>query len=176
MTVSTNDTQHYCIMLIVIIQCRIFIVMLIVIKLSVVILSAVAPKCVLTPMCILSKLDFYWGECFYTFLSFLSRNRTFIKKKIFLGGVWSFRNKDKPSLPAPEAPGCHNWLQSGCPLNNNMVIHQCDVISSEEQAKQDQIRGLKPCSKHLGPITLVQAPWSKLLGPSTLVQANDTFS
>jgi len=66
------------------------------------------------------------------------------------GGAWSFRNKDKMATPDATvnaaAASCHSWLQSGCPLNNNMVIHQCAANNNnnsvEENTKQDQIRGL----------------------------------
>ena len=73
-----------------------------------------------------------------------------------LGGVRSFLNKEKlvPEVTTPTqapAPACHNWLQSGCPLNNNMVIHHCDSSSAEDVGKQDQIRGmaLQHCGKDM---------------------------
>ena len=43
---------------------------------------------------------------------------------------------------APVLATCNNWLQSGCPLNNNMVIHHCDSAGTEDIGKQDQIRGM----------------------------------
>ena len=43
---------------------------------------------------------------------------------------------------APVPATCNNWLQSGCPLNNNMVIHHCDSAGTEDIGKQDQIRGM----------------------------------
>jgi hypothetical protein len=75
----------------------------------------------------------------------------------FLGNIWSFRNKDKAAtadITGDVTPlVCNNWLQSGCPLNNNMVIHQCvlnhininshnNLNSTEDNPKQDQVRGL----------------------------------
>ena len=75
---------------------------------------------------------------------------------MFLGNIWSFRNKEKGATAdiigeVTTVPlVCNNWLQSGCPLNNNMVIHQCALnnnnnnnsISNEDNPKQDQVRGL----------------------------------
>ena len=70
----------------------------------------------------------------------------------FLGNIWSFRNKEKGStadiIGDVTTLVCNNWLQSGCPLNNNMVIHQCALNnnnnnnSNEDNPKQDQVRGL----------------------------------
>ena len=108
----------------------------------------------------------------------ISKIQFFIWKKL-PGVVWSFRNKEK--VQSTEAPSCHNWLQSGCPLNNNMVIHQCPTTTGdvtavgEDIAKQDQIRGKNRSRCHKQILQYRRYAMLKLSNPIGCSKSHDYF-